>query len=442
MKKSIVTLALCALLMSLVSPAQTAAPYSVLTHNTTAREELDATPWLAGSNYLDYDRQLPSFKYTHAPKGYEPFYMSHYGRHGSRWLIGRDDYERVLRPLRKARQQGKLTREGQETLRLLELFNKGTHQRLGDLSTVGERQHHGIGRRLTEHFPEIFLAKGVPIDARSTNVPRCILSMIAECEELMAANPTARIHNDVSQSLQYYLNQQWEGRVKEQGDKGNPVRDEFSRRHTHPDRLMGVLFTDRQWAKDSIDEHRLMRQLFEVAINMQSHDEAPDLLHLFTADEIYDQWRIENVGWYQRYGPSPFTGSIMPFSQYNLLDNIIHTADTCVALGKTQATLRFGHEVCVMPLACLMELDSCGVVVDDMEQLDAHWRNYRIFPMGCNIQLIFYRQKKGGGEVLMKALLNEREVSLPVLTTQWPYYRWRDVREYWSQKLRRFANDK
>ena len=77
----------------------------------TARDDIGKNVWLAGSNYLDYDRQLPSFNYTKAPKGYTPFYFSHYGRHGSRWLIGKDDYERVLRPLRKARQQGKLRAE-------------------------------------------------------------------------------------------------------------------------------------------------------------------------------------------------------------------------------------------------------------------------------------------------------------------------------------------
>ena len=438
MKKTLLSLLLGTLLVPAAVVAQPSGYVPVLTHNTTAREELAANPWLAGSNYVDYDRQLPSFKYTRAPKGYEPFYMSHYGRHGSRWLIGKDDYERVLRPLRKARLQGKLSRKGQEALRLLELFNKTTYKRLGDLTTVGERQHHGIGRRMAEHFPELFLTKGLPIDARSTTVNRCILSMIAECEELMAANPTARIHNDVSDALQYYLNQPREGLVKEQAGRGDSAHREFSRRHTHPERLMQVLFTDRQWARDSINQARLMQQLFEVAENMQSHDDAPDLLHLFTADEIYDMWRIQNAGWYQNYGPSPLTGGVMPFSQYNLLENIIHTADTCVALLKPQATLRFGHEVCVMPLACLMELDSCGVSVSDMEQLDQHWRNYRIFPMGCNIQLVFYRPKKGGGDVLVKALLNEREVSLPVVTEQWPYYRWRDVRSYWEQKLRRF----
>ena len=406
----------------------------------TARQEISQNPWLAGSNYLDYDRQLPSFKYTRAPKGYEPFYLSHYGRHGSRWLISDDSYERVIRPLRKARQQGKLTREGEEALRRLELFNKTTYKRLGDLTTVGERQHHGIGRRMAEHFPEIFKTPGIPIDARSTTVNRCILSMVAECEELMAANPSARIHNDVSDALQYYLNQPRQGIVRENVEKGRKVRDDFSRANTHPERLMQQLFNDPQWTADSIDARRLMRHLFEVAINMQSHDDAPDLIHLFTPDEIYDQWRIQNAGWYVNYGASPLTGGVMPFSQQNLLRNIIETADTCVALQKTQATLRFGHEVCVLPLACLMELDSCGIAIADLNDVENHWRNYRIFPMACNIQLVFYRPRKAAttGDILVKALLNEREVTLPVATTQPPYYRWTDLREYWLQKLRQF----
>ena len=58
--------------------------------------------------------------------------------------------------------------------------------------------------------------------------------------------------------------------------------------------------------------------------------------------------------------------------------------------------------------------------------------------MACNIQLIFYRPQKGDGDILVKALLNEREVSLPVSTTQYPYYRWTDLRNYYTQKLRQF----
>ena len=408
----------------------------------TAREEIRKNPFLAGSNYLDYNRQIPEFHYTKAPEGYVPFYFTHYGRHGSRWLIGKDDYNRVLRPLQKGHDYGKLTSEGEKVLSLLELFNKTTINRLGDLTTVGERQHHGIGRRIAQNFPEIFLTKDVAIDARSTVVNRCILSMVAECEELMAANPTAHIHNDVSEAFQYYLNQDWEGKVKERGDHvdRDKMRD-FTNKNTHPERLMKVLFNDDQWARDSVRQGSFMRNLFEVVINMQSHDDSPNLMYLFTDDERYDLWRIANASWYTRYGNSPMSGNVMPFSQFNLLTNIIETADTCVALGKTQATMRFGHEVCVMPLACLMELGNCNVSVESLDELDKYWQNYKIFPMGCNIQLIFYKPENGKGDILVKALLNEREVTLPVKATATPYYyKWSDLRAYWTKKLERFEN--
>lgn len=408
---------------------------------TTAKEEIAANHYLAGSNYLDYDRQLPTEHLTPAPKNYEPYYMSHYGRHGSRWLIGEGDYRTPLTILREARDEGKLTTVGLETLKKLEDFFPTTIKRLGDLTTIGERQHHGIGRRMTEHFPEIFKTKNVHIDARSTVVVRCILSMVAECEELMAANPTAHIHNDVSESLQYYLNQPWEGRVREIGRRtGDKETHEAKMRYTHPERLMKLLFNDEQYIYNNVRASELMQQLFEVASNMQSHDTDIELLSLFTDEELYDQWRIRNVGWYVDYGAAPQSGGIMPFSQLNLLKNIIETADT---VTQTQATLRFGHEVCVMPLACLLELDNCGAQVENLDTLDRVWRNYRIFPMGCNIQLVFYRPKKGKtGDILVKALLNERETKLPVAPVQWPYYRWTDLRQYYLDKIAKFENNK
>ena len=411
----------------------------------TAREEIKANKYLAGSNYLDYDRQLSDKPLTPAPKGYIPYYMSHYGRHGSRWLISESSYTSVTEPMQKARKAGKLTAKGEEVLKLVEQFAAlpvpnfpalggqfaGAQLRLGDLSTVGERQHHGIGRRMVQNFPEIFKKKNVPIDARSTTVNRCILSMIAECEELAAANPTARIHNDVSEALQYYLNQPRSGLVKSLGRKGREVRNSLSSRIT-PDRLMAELFNDQQWVKENIKVESLMSNLFEVTTNMQSHDIDIDLYPIFTEEEIYEQWRQRNIGWYLDYGPAPQSDGIMPFTQRNLLRNIIETADT---VTQTQATLRFGHEVCVMPLACLLELGDCGAQVSDLDQLDQVWRNYRIFPMACNVQLIFYRPKKGNGDILVKGMLNEREVTLPIKTTQYPYYKWSDLRQYYLDKL-------
>ena len=424
----------------------------------TAREEIAANKYLAGSNYLDYDNYPATKQLTPAPKGYVPFYMSHYGRHGSRWLISTDSYTSVTQPLQKAKKAGKLTPKGEEVLRQVEQFVSlpvadyptldgkyaGAQLRLGDLSTVGERQHHGIGRRMTQHFPEIFKQKDVFIDARSTVVNRCILSMMAECEELAAANPTARIHNDVSEALQYYLNAPRSPFLRSKGRLGRELRRTPSKRMT-PDRLIGELFSDAKWVKENIQALSFMYNLFDVVTNMQSHETDIDLFSIYTDDEIYEQWRMRNIGWYVDYGAAPLTGGVMPFTQRNLLRNIIETADT---IRHTQATLRFGHEVCVMPLACLLELDSCGVQVSDLDQLDNVWRNYKIFPMACNIQLIFYAPKKSltsnlspltsSDDVLVKALLNEREVSMPVATTQYPYYKWSDLRKYYLDKLDRF----
>ena len=371
---------------------------------TTAKDEIAANRFLAGSNYLDYDRQMSDKALTPAPKNYEPYYMSHYGRHGSRWLIGEGDYTKPIATLTHAKEYGKLTPLGEKTLKTLEEIYATSNKRLGDLTIIGERQHHGIGKRMVQNFPEIFKAKNLKIDARSTTVNRCILSMIAECEELAAANPT-----------------------------------DYTMKWVHPERLMKLLFNDEQYVYNNVVATSLMRQIFNVAGNMQSHETDLELFSLFTDDEVYDLWRLNNVGWYIKYGPSPVSKGKMPFSQVNLLKNIIATADT---VTQTQATLRFGHEVCVMPLACLLELDNCNMSVDNIDELDKFWRNYRIFPMGCNIQLIFYRPKKGkAGDILVKALLNEREAYLPLTTDQWPYYKWQDLRQYYLKKLEAFEEE-
>ncbi|MDE6003337.1 MAG: histidine-type phosphatase, partial [Prevotella sp.] len=238
----------------------------------------------------------------------------------------------------------------------------------------------------------------------------------------------------------YYLNQPSTPYLKEMRKKTRAVRREWQRKlmdECPTEHLTSQLFNDAQWAADSIKAPELMYQLFEVASNMQSHELGLDLYPIFTADELYQQWRIRNIGWYLDYGAAPQGEGVQPFSQLNLLKDIIQVADTTT---QTSAVLRFGHEVCVMPLACLLELDSCGMSTDDLGNLDQHWRNYRIFPMACNVQLVFYRPVKGKGDILVKALLNEREVSLPVKTKRYPYYKWADVRQHYMERINWFES--
>ena len=401
------------------------------------REEFKENIFKSGSNYYAYPGPKQQ-KLTPAPKGYEPYYISHYGRHGSRYLIGKNDYDRAFRVLSRADSVGKLTTYGQDVLRRVTLLRNEAEQRLGELTLLGAEQHRGIARRMYERFPQVF--KGVTdIDAKSTVVIRCILSMENALQELKSLNPKLRIRHDASEHDMWYMNHsdkqlrshQWDGNTRE-------VYDAFKARHQNYQRVMQVLFNDTAYVNHEVNAENLNYHLFKLASNIQSSElrHSVTLYDLFTPDEVYDNWMIENAGWYVGYGPCPLNGAWQPFSQRYLLKQMIDEADQNLTKAHPGATLRYGHEVCVMPLACLLEMDNCGKQVSDFEQLPAEgWLNYNIFPMGCNIQLIFYKPKKGHGDILVKALLNENETRLPLQAVSGPYYRWTDFRDFYLKKL-------
>ncbi len=405
-----------------------------------ARREINANALLSASNYVAYVE--PTEPLSAAPKGYEPFYMSHYGRHGSRWLIGKWEYDDAIGILQRGHDAGQLTERGELLLTQLTTFRRTAEGRLGELTTVGERQHHGIGKRMAEHFPEIFKQDDSQVDARSTVVIRCILSMTAACEELTRANPNLRIHNDVSESFQYYLNADWSQRAREDNSKRWEAMKPFNptKQWINPTRFWKQLFKDEAY-RDSVNNSRtsLMKRVFDIAGNMQSHDDGIDLYDLFTLNERFDLWKIKNIEWYIGYAQGT-----APFTQSELLRNIIATADT-VAQSRTfhGATLRYGHEVCVMPLAALLELGQCYPEVPSkgLDSLHHAFFNYEIYPMASNVQLVFYRNKKSASEpVLVKALLNEREQTMPVEPVEGKYYKWDDLRAYYLDKLSRYES--
>ncbi len=400
----------------------------------TAKDEIYADVRLSAANHRAYPE--PDFKQTAPPAGFMPFYLSHYARHGSRYRVNPDDYKKPRAILKEAKKDGVLTELGKKTFKIVDSLSRMAQDRYGELTPLGVRQHKGIAQRMFRNFPEVFQGKA-KVDARSTVVIRCILSMMAECEALQALNPKLDFKNDASFADMYYMNYNDESFAKERKSEAVlAAKTDFRKKHLHSQRLMKVLFTDENYVRWKVDADMLMSYLFELATNMQSHDTGMELYSLFTKEECYEMWLLSNWDWYVSYGPAPLTNGRMPYLESNLLENILNTADSCIAGKGNGATLRFGHESCVLPLACLMELDSCAYVTTDYEKLANHWRNYRIFPMACNIQFVFYR-KKNSDEVLVKVLLNEKETRLPLKSNMAPYYNWKEVEAYYRAKLKR-----
>ena len=401
------------------------------------RDDLKAHPKMSANNYQAYpDTVLPAI--TAAPAGYEPFFINHYGRHGSRWLINEKKYTYPLQMLEKGERNGKLTRRGQEVLDVLREVHEASRGRLGELSDIGAEQHQGIARRMYQNFPQVF-KDGAPVVARSTVVIRCILSMQNEVDVLASLNPRLKITTDASEAEMYYMNYS-DSVVRPLRASQRDLVNSCMKKWINPEGMLKKLFNDQKFARDSIDDARkLMVYLMEVAGNMQSHHqfEQVNLYDLFSDDDIYSVWRYNNAYWYILSGETPLTQCRVDYMEANLLRNFIEDADKATTADRIPgASLRFGHESVVLPLCCLMGLNGADYRTTDLETLDQHWQTYKIFPMAANIQFVYFR-KAGSDDILMLPLLNEHEATLPVQTDVAPYYHWSDVRDYFIDKLSR-----
>ncbi|MBQ8047767.1 MAG: histidine-type phosphatase [Prevotella sp.] len=409
------------------------------------REEISSNIRLSANNYLAYPGPQQA-ELTPAPEGYEPVYLSHYGRHGSRYFIEKSDYQHTIDVLSRADSLGQLTGKGREVLDKVRRMQREASGRLGELTLLGARQHRQIARRMYERWPEVF-ADTAHVDARSTVVIRCILSMENALQELIRLNPRLKVRHDASEHDMYYMNQQDTTLFKE---KMNPpskqAYEQWERDHARPERVMSSLFKSRKYWKKHVDSLKLYYHLYHLAGVVQNSEIRHELslYDLFTTDELYQLWEQENAWWYLAYGPNPLNGGLQPYTQRNLLRNIISEADSCLALKRPCSTLRYGHETMVLPLTCLLGINGYDCQVSDLGQIAREgWADYRIFPMAANLQIVFYRPKENcpnstgdiEEDVMVKVLLNENEATLPLVSDNPPYYRWADFKAYYEKKL-------
>ena len=405
--------------------------------------ELRQNPLYAASNTLAYPGPKQQ-RLTPAPHGKKPFYLSHYGRHGSRYLTKVQDYDYLLGVLDRAEREQKLSGLGLDLLRRVRLLQAEAQGRIGDLTPLGFQQSKDIARRMIERFPEVFKGAAT-VDARSTMVPRCILSMSAALQQMVALNPKLQVVQDASMHDLGYMNFH-DRKLIANGSKvlARKCYKDYCEKRRFPDRVVQSLFCDTGYVRKLINSERINYYLFRLAGDVQNTPlgQQLSLYDFFTPEEIFANWQKENALWYLSYAHAPQSGGLQPFSQRHLLRRIISQADSCIRLAHPGAHLRYGHETIVLPLACLMGIDGYDARIEDLDSLEQRgWVNYCIYPMGCNIQMVFYRKNPHDSDVLVKVLLNENEATLPIESSMAPYYRWADVRDYYLRKLDSYPDD-
>ncbi len=403
----------------------------------TVKELIQKMPSYASCNYHTYPDSITT-QLTPAPKGKKPFYISHYGRHGSRYISSRIGYDIPYMMMIHADSLDELTPVGHQILREMNSIMHDTEGRWGELTGYGKRQQQMLGRRMAERFPEVF-CPGANVKAISTIVPRCIESMGSFAMEMLQVCPQLNITMQASKRTQWYMNHQDQKlRRNFMTPEARKALDAYKATRMGNTRLMELIFKNPDIVKEFVNEEDFSYYLMKMGLFQlnTSYNRNSNLMQYFHTNDFYLMWQVDNAYWYLQHGACKLNGGNQPYSQRYLLRQLIADADSCLRLEHPGAQLRFGHETVLLPLVCLIGINGYDLATDNLNDLEEKgWWCSNVFPMGSNLQFIFYRSDIRDDDVLFKVLLNEEEATLPIKTDVAPYYHWNDFRQFCLEKL-------
>lgn len=385
-------------------------------------------PEMAGGIYFAYPVDRDSV--APAPEGFEPVYISHYGRHGSRWPVKEKIYKVCTEFFQQQQLLENVTPEGKGVWKLVNRCYGDAAGHLGELTQKGERQHRAIAERLVASFPTLF-ADSARAVMRSSVVPRCIMSMAAFSDRLRELNPDLRISRHASPGDMEFMDHKSPELALMTGDDA-PWMWDF---HTYRDSVSTCRDAALRLFKKVPENDSLplfMRSLYDIAISVQNIDSLEaDIFSVFTPAELAGLWKSNNYIQYVGCGNTPVGEYAGVRCAVPLLDEIVERADEMLASGEVRADLRFGHDTSLLRLVSLTGIGGNGSDTEDPEVAARVWRNFEISPMGANLQLIFYKNKKG--EVIVAPRLNEVPVAVSDVPQVAPgFYDWELLKIYFK----------
>ena len=403
-------------------------------------------------NIYDFDAQIC----TAAPKGYEAFYISHYGRHGSRYPYTASVATALLDMLHEAGEKENLSEYGNGLMTRLELFMEKAGNHIGELTDLGRQQQYRLAGEMAERYPQAF-RKGAVVTAQASSSSRSILSMASFCTALARKCPSIRIDQ-----FQGFAETQATApnmgrnplRIKGPG-LGNPYREspaEFMQRRfpEFTETVLGKMFRDPYAALGDRDVQYLMDHIYMLIGGMNSLPDGVrmDFSDIATPETLARMWELDN---YQRFCEY----IVYTASCCSVFKDIIERADARLALldsaaGKHEgraegraegADLRFGHDHVLMSLLMIADIDSFGELPENPDELGHVFQTFRS-PMAANLHFVFYRPKNGRGPILTGLSLNGQPARLSSLDKELGlspdesgFYRWDDVKAWFEKRF-------
>lgn len=412
---------------------------------------LSASIFSADFNYLGTKQpySVKEISTAPTPNGYKPFFVNHLGRHGSRHLSSPKYDVSLYELLSIAEKENAITPEGlklKNSIAQLMEIEKGNY---GLLTEVGVKEQKEIAKRFYENNKEIF---GKDIIASSTYVERAQQSRDAFLEELEQYTPNINFkvstNNKKDILLRFFdLSPEYE-EFSENGSWKKEL-DTYSKSKNFNNEVLNQLFSKEFIKKLENGEFKLkdskgktvlknptdaVRNLYDLYIIQASIGKDLGFGKYFSEEQLKWYEEVDNLSDFYEKGPGKNGEDIATNIALPLLENFIVTSDEAIKNQNTSANLRFAHAETTIPFITLLDINGYSEKEDNFEKVYDKWLGRDISGMSTNIQWIFYKNDKN--DILVKILHNEKDAELPIATSMKPYYKWDDVKNFYTNKLK------
>ena len=164
---------------------------------------------------------------------------------------------------------------------------------------------------------------------------------------------------------------------------------------------------------------------------MQCLDRQVPIWDIFTEEEILAWAEIENYKYFAQKGPEPVShGRSWGLASRTLRHLLDESAEDLVR-KRHGINLNFGHDGVLMAILTNLQAGTWAREAGNSKEALRSWKYWDI-PMGANLQMIFY-QSKDNPDVLVKFMLNEKDLRLPLEAVEASYYKWNEVYKFYIE---------
>lgn len=396
---------------------------------------LQEFPQRAGFNTHSYE--FIDVVDTPAPEGYKPFYISHYGRHGSRsdWE-GDHKYKPLIKILSKAKAGGvQFTPAGDSLYREVQYVYACYDGMDGRLTPRGAREHARLADRMYHRFPEVFQQGSRQIRAVSSIAPRCLISMNSFTAQLRALQPDLNLDLDSGEKFYVYIAQSENMTIKARTRKYASYLYDNLNADIEP--VLKTLFQNPEEARKYIRKgDSFVNYIFETAREAEANDINDNLFRYLPFDLMYQLHERHFMKAYLNQCNSELNGDLRLPLNKPLVDTLLIQAERVISGASDRAAdLTFGHDWPFLGICSYLGLEGIGDRLT-IKEAAARWMASWNCPFAANLQIVFYRSADKEAPVLVKFLVNERETAIPALTAvQGPYYNWQDVKAFCANRV-------